>query len=57
MGIIKGGLGALTGAIAVWLSFYFIFHFDTWTMRLLSIFTLSVLIYLLGKMLDRFFPM
>ncbi|CAM3652486.1 hypothetical protein RAVI111496_04050 [Rahnella victoriana] len=57
MGVIKGTLGALIGAVAVWLGIYFIFHFDTWTVRLLSICTLAVCIYLLGKLLDKFFPM
>ncbi len=57
MGIIKGTLGALVGAIAVWLGIYFFFHFETWSMRLLSIFTLAVCVYLLGKLLDKFFPM
>jgi len=56
MGLIKGSLGAFAGSIAVWLSFYFIFHFDTWTMRLISIFTLNACIYLVAKILDKKFP-
>jgi len=57
MAVIKGALGALTGAVAVWLAVYFIFHFDTWSMKLLSVFTLAACVYLLGKLLDKFFPM
>jgi len=57
MRVIKGALGAVIGATAVWLSLYSIFHFDTWSMRLLSIFTLAACVYLLGKILDKFFPM
>lgn len=46
--------GGLVGGAAVWLTFYFIFHFDTWSERLIYIFGMYVLIYFLTKIIGRF---
>ncbi|EKN6178860.1 hypothetical protein DVQ78_20000 [Yersinia enterocolitica] len=49
-------LGGLLGGAAVWLSLFFIFYFDTWLARLLSILAMSVCIYLIAKFFNRFYP-
>lgn len=49
-------IGGLIGGASVWLSFFFIFHFDTWTLRLLSIGSMYVALYVLAKMFGKCFP-
>ncbi|OVZ78397.1 hypothetical protein CBW52_18800 [Yersinia kristensenii] len=49
-------LGGLLGGVAVWLTLFFIFYFDTWSARLFSIFVMSVCIYLISKFFNRFYP-
>ena len=51
-----GMLGGVLGGAVVWLSLFFIFYFDNWTARLLSIFATVVCIYLIAKFFDRFYP-
>ena len=48
-------VGLLGGAV-FWLSMIWIFYFDNWTARLLSIFATVVCIYLIAKFFDRFYP-
>ncbi len=49
-------LGGLLGGAAVWLSLFFIFYFETWSARLLSIFVMCVCIYFISKFFNRFYP-
>lgn len=53
IGSVSTILGGIIGGIAVWASLFFIFYFDTWTARLISISLMFAFIYLIAKILDR----
>ncbi|WP_337263230.1 MULTISPECIES: hypothetical protein [unclassified Serratia (in: enterobacteria)] len=47
-------LGGLVGGAAVWLSLFFIFYFDSWVKRIISILAMWICIYILAKFFDKF---
>lgn len=53
---VLGFLGALLGGGAFWLSMGCIFYFDTWPGRIVSIIMVVLVVYLLAKWLNKFYP-
>ena len=51
-----GQIGAILGGASVWFSLFFVFYFDTWLERLLAISAMVFVIWIIGKLVDKYYP-